>query len=541
MFDRLAYFDAVHRAAFKTSGICIRARDVVQTHGPCVERSARGTVGSARLGFDAKRFVEALPADAPRLQTSTLRGEQLVRVQLHLFDGGDVNVAITARPTRGVSARPINGSASRGGRVKGRSIAWRRDDLKPGIYEFSGHFQVTTDPAVVTNYVPEVIIRKADTSSAVLEYFDGRIRLGRPVPRLHTLTLLQHAAGASGMPRLNADGAYPDADAKVPNAWGLMPNYIARGAYYDPMTGLEEVTSYRIEELAPGSNGRANTGSMGWSYWSPQPGPKVEPVTEFDYEISDGLDLIGLKIGIKTAGLLRFGFYPQTPGPIYDGDGGTIGVTASLGAVHTRAKRKPARPGGRLVASWDGSFAEAWTDLGQNAAPGFEPNGSIIGGAQIIAPMRSIETGIHVFARGGDIDNRSGKHAIKGEKITLRGPWNFAAIGTAAPREANYRPRIRTDIDEIEITPIIRPDGYMLENRGKGWDVDWSAFHSVGSTQWAPNRQSDGGMVRTFLFPPGTKGRIDVFSRSGLHEVFEVAPGAWRLVANSQEMTLSRV
>ncbi|MGH2755625.1 MAG: hypothetical protein ACRDLB_14515, partial [Actinomycetota bacterium] len=410
--DRPVYYDAVHHADFRTSGICIEPHDVVQAR-VCMAGRTTGTVGSVRLGFEAQRFVEAAPADAPVVQTSTPRGEQLVRLHLNLFDGGAVKVTFTARRANGVTAAPVAGSPTDGGEVHGRSVTWQPAQLEPGEYDFQAAFAVDADPSLVASFVPEIRIERIDNSRAALEYYSGSVRVHEPVERIHTLRLVQHIGRPAAPPRLSAGRAAPDGDAVLPSAWGIMPSFVARGTFYEPTGGLSATRTHRLAALSPGSFGNANAASMGWTYWSPSPGPKIEPVTDFAYR-RDGrkLQLAGFDVGIKTAYYLRWEIEPQATNPIYDGDAGSIGVTASAGVVQTRAKRPPSRPGGTLTHDWDGSYGEVWTELVQNSGPGFEPNATAQGPDDFIAPSRSRETGMHVHATGGDIDNRKGKKAI---------------------------------------------------------------------------------------------------------------------------------
>lgn len=538
--DRLAYHDGVHTAEFLTLGLCLDDRDTVDVTRPCSGGSVEGTITSARLGFEAQRYVEAVPADIPVVQTQTAEGEQLVRVVVDVHDGGGLLVEMNAVATDGLSARPVEGSGSDGARYDEGSVSWDLGTVDPGRYEMSARFTVSGDPQRMAGFVPEVIVQRSGATRIVARSHSGGIDAGHDVLAFHTLTLQQHVPAPSAPPKLDPGAMHGDADAPMQQAWGIMPSFTGRGTYYDPAGGVSKSKVHELAKLEPDAVGNASAGSIGWSYWSPQPGPKVEPVTEFAYR--KGPVFEGFEIGIKSAGFLRFGVIPQTPAPIYDGDGGSIGVTASTGVVRAKSDRPPTRPGGRLTTSWDGSVAEAWTDLSQSGVPSTEPNSTAPGSSTFTEPSRLLEAGVQVFAQGGDVDNRSGRKSVVGKPIVLRGQWSFAAIGTAAPRGTNYRARIKATQDALKIVPTIGPRGYMLETERLGWDhLDWTAFHSLGWLEYAPQRSADQKMIKAYSFPRGATGRIDVLWRDGVHRVLSAGPGVWRLTVDAGGAELVKV
>lgn len=537
--DRLAYHDGVHPATFLTLGLCIDDHDSVDVSRRCTHGSVEGTITSARLGFEAQRFVEAVPAYVPVAQTQTFEGEQLVVVRVDVWEAGDLRVEMTAVGGGRVSARPVEGSATDGGRVDEHSVTWDLGTVDPGTYEVSARFSVSGDPQRVSGFVPQVTIQRNDVTKVVAESFRGGVEAGTHVLASYTLQLLQHVPAPSAPPKLDPGAAHGDADAPVRQAWAMMPSFVARGTYHDPAGGVEKTKVHEFRKLEPDAAGNVASASMGWSYWSPYPGPKVEPISKFVRGKDRGLD--GFEVGIKSAGYQGFGLIPQTPGPIYDGDGGSIAVTASAGVVRARSQRRPTRPGGRLTNTWDGSVAEAWTDLTQSSVPLTEPNATTPGSSTFTAPSRLLEAGVQVYARGGDVDNRSGEQAVAGKPIVLRGPWAFAAIGTSAPKDTNYTPRIKLANDALKVVPAIGPGGYMLQNEKVSWDLDWTAFHSLGWVQYAPQRSADQKMVKTYSFPRGATARIDVLWHDGVHEVLRAGPGVWGLTVTADGADLVKL
>ncbi|MDQ3991603.1 MAG: hypothetical protein M3245_04755, partial [Actinomycetota bacterium] len=206
--DRMVFPDGVYRAAFATEGACVPATDAVRvleaTCGdPTGPDASAGTVRMARLGFDAFRRVDAGRADLPVAETALAAApEQFVRVRVQVKETGDLRVEIAGRPEGGLDPRPVEGSASSGGQIGGRSATWTVLDAQPGVRDFSVRFAPGAPAGFAGTYAPEVTITRTASSGRLLDHVGGPPPPAWPVAvrRSNTLVMRQHVAAAAGPP-----------------------------------------------------------------------------------------------------------------------------------------------------------------------------------------------------------------------------------------------------------------------------------------------------------------------------------------------------
>jgi hypothetical protein len=569
--DRMMYPDGVYRAAFSTDGACALATDAVQVlEATCgdstVTDASRGTVRMAKLGFDAFRRVDAGRADVPLLETTAgAAPEQFDLVRIQVKEPGDFRVEITGRPVDGLDPRPIEGSASSGGQISGRSAVWTIPNAQPGLLDFSVRFAPGAVPGSTVSYVPEVTVARTAPASLLLDHVGAPPPPMSPVAvqRTSTLVMRQHVAPASGPPLASSQPFIPTDD-RLPTAFETSAALDGAGAYYATASGRVTATSVgHLDDIAPGALGAVDTLGITTSRpWIPG-ADKIEArpgITEENDQWT-GFDLQAQTPLASDVTLL------VPPGPLagvfWDGDVAVAGAVASIGSVGADRPGQPTNGGGRLTMDWDGSAATAWSGLWANNVPFGEPNklnyaeykrdvenaalGAIgyPGGYGPFSVVGMTEASIPVVVQDGDLDTR-GRQPVVGDPVQVRVPQGHTFGGaftfTVWMEETAYDYELDSGPEGMTITPIMGRGGVWLESTQDGYARDWSNLHMVSVFSSEMNRNYDGEVLTqaALVVPSGAVGAVDVVDLQGVREHRELTPGLWTATVTPEGLNVVR-
>jgi len=523
--DRLSYLDGTAHARFGVTGMCLPTTDNrAFEHRSC--DGASGVLRQAVLGFDASRRSQAVVSADPEVHTSeVVEGEQVELVTVRLRREGELKVVVAARPSS-IAARPVKDSSDPPAKVKGRSVTWKVRNAKPDVCTFAVRFTVRSSRPAPGRYLPETTVSLSRRSDGVLS------SVGAPTHHENsseesTLVLAQHEVPNYGSPQMTVGRTYTTA----PYAWVTTAHYEAEGNYQVATGQVSAAVRRSVDNLAPGELEMPNAGSIGYAQSYPSTGPKVEPIADFSYRRSS---ISGLIFGIQTADpSIDLPFGSPLAGTIFDGDSASAVVSASLCRLSTDSKRAPRGPAGKLEALWGGDYSQDWGVFDQSATPDRRslPPSSVL----------QREALIPVVARSGDIDNRRGDRAVKGEPVRITfpdGEFGVAIIFVIGPSQSKLDLRTRfTREGVLVLTPVIDQGGYMLESHGAGFARDWAGYLMVSVSVFEPRRQEppqESLVERTLVVPAGATAQltvVDIEERTTRR--FSLGAGAWRAGAGA--------
>ena len=494
--DRLTYIDGTHRSGSDPRFV--------------------------ELAFDARRSAEVVGVDIPEFHSPYLIAssegpDQLQTVTVDLSRAGELEVVLFGGPSPAF-ASPVKGTATPGGKVRGKTVSWSIRKAKPGTHTFSVHFRARGIDPNIRSFLPETRVT---------------LRTGRDT---RTLVLERHIAPLYGSPEIDPGPIYgPIEPGAVRDEWMAHTSFTAMGAHHWSTGPVMKTARVLFEALAPGADGAINTASMGWASSG---GAKVFPLS--DFLIQDG-ELAGFEVGAQTEDLggpiFPFTTNPQN-GRIYDGDGGMLNISLSVGSTHWD-KRSPRNDHGTLSWDWDGTWAEGWSNIDSFRAPGIR---------YATDSIYSTETALYPGAYGGDLDNRSGRKRIRGPKWFMDLPQTrgiyFVFWGSSAPPKSKFHPEsgFTADGRRFYLRPTIGPGGYLLEAETDGYYREWQPALSVGGHFFGVRPEDVNeprpAMQRVFTIPRGSVGHIGVAATTGEIERFRVAPGIWEVTATANDIDL---
>ena len=292
--DSLEFVDGLRAASFEVRHGCVTTSDEASVVSEaCADTEAdhpvRGVLRKAMLGFDASRSVEALVVnrDLPVIETAQASAlEQAGTVRVELRRAGDVRVSLSGIPAENVDPRPVEGSASQGGVVTGRSVVWEATAASPGAYEFSARFCPGAAPGFSGSFVPQVTVELLTRSDALLENEMGTLaRREGIVERRSILTMRQRVTPASGPPALASSPFVPSLGTDPrPGDWTAQMTMDGRGQFQADVSAPVSASTFApIEELAPEALGVVDTAFM-TTFWQALEGaPKVSPTFRVEY------------------------------------------------------------------------------------------------------------------------------------------------------------------------------------------------------------------------------------------------------------------
>lgn len=554
---RMVAPDEQHEAAFEVSGACLATDGAVRV----VERScgdgevvSRGTLGMARVGFNAQRRVEAGEQDLPLLETRAAAApQQLSVVSLELVQGGDVRVEVAAQPTDELDPTVVPGSASEGGTSTERAVVWELGDAEAGEYRFSVRFAPNADDDFTGNFVPQVTITRSDRSSLLLEHTAGAVPAPGIATRTHTVVMTQRVTPPHGEPpEVQAHGYKQAGSSAQPTGFTAYGTLDAPSTYSATASGhVSDEAVSPFDDIAPGATGHVSFMSLATSF----PGHYgMEKARGYPgYTRTEGPDgrlvYSGLAYTISTARALS-GTIPSSPlaGTMHDGDSGQWGIVANIGNTNGGHEGLPSQSGGVLTTDWDGSVPMTWSDNWPNPAPGLEPYATRSARSQTPSsggnPRYLAKANAPIIVTGGDIDNRDGDAAVEGHPIVMQLPGDLevshaslltmSAIG--AP--TNYAWKWLTDFDAgtVAVVPRIEPGGYWLESTIDGYDRRWSPHaHVLGIVAEKPEDvggSGDGVIERQdIVVSPGSQATLEAVDASGtLFARRHLPAGEWQVV-----------
>ncbi len=491
--DRYEFADTTWSATYavacaRRAGACprVRADDSVDVR--------RREVRRARLGFDADR------ASARTAVTGPAAWEQEESVVVRLRRSGRLDVTLTGTNAGGADATPVAGSASSGGDVSGRTVRWELGHRARGTYTFTARFRVAADPAKVGGYATRATVERTDVGTrTLLDHAWGTQRAPRGVRRVSALTFASRVTPPYGPPRGRADRWRSTRDeAGLPYLFSTTVSADAYGAYSPSASGLfGHTTTLDLRKAAPGAlRDEMSFGLMTGGY-SIGLEEKFIPNGGFAYE-DDG-PVTGLTAAVCA--------YDGVPGALlYDGDA----LTASfLGDVYMTAARRRGGPRGdrgRLGPAWNGRLVSMWGAESQRSV--LDPGG---------APYRWADylygTTVGWTVRGGDLDNRDGDRAVRGDGITARVPagerigFAFSSTSILNDTEMDIVGGFRGD-SAFTLRADVGPGGYWLRSTRKGYVRDWSTSSSLLIGAAPPDPDLQPAVTALRVVPPGTRSLV---------------------------------
>lgn len=541
------FLDGTEPATFEMRGPCVRESDVVDLAASVSPCGRRGTLQTARLGFDVRRSAEAVPADAPGIETPQgAAKEQLTTVYVGLRSWGNLSVAVRGRRTSGVDPHPVAGSPSEGGRIEGRSVSWHIPKAEPGSYAFSARFDTGASAGFTGTFLPEVRVERRAPTRRLLDHFQGSLpAVSGEIHRTSLLTLRQRVAPATGPPAIVFDPPSSAARRGPPIAWGTSVGFRAEGIYQArPSANVSRERVYKLARIAPGSVGHVNTASTGFSFsYGGLAGVKMVPDAYFEFaRTGKGNHLNQAKVKIDSGPVTYQDLMWPSNGTLYDGDSGSFGIGLALGSAHTERKGEPTDPAGVLDHDWDGGTAPFWTVQHEYQAPGVKPDG-----VPLLPTTRAsygFAASIPVIARGGDIDNRGGRKPIEGRRIAMKVPRGSSFVVfliVSAPPESKYEPELSIERDRVTIVPRIMPGGFVLRSTGSGYRRDWAISNQAQVFVFDPERGDRYEAQVLSAVPEDAKSSIILAGSEGRRRHFGLGPGSWRIRAGVTAGSVSRV